>query len=200
MPETMRLTLNAAETGHLVHHDGPFVFGRRGAGPGRRRRFPAEIQGGICAQLADCLAGVVCQRLRYRAGSRRCASPSARSWCPPPACAGTIRAGQFSRLATALEGGGQEGQWTWARYRELGRCADRLGFSPCAQPGVGRRRVRVGATSAPRSRGPPAAPSRTEAAEPAEATRAPAPVARRPLVIDDVDEDPASILEKLGRK
>src|SRR6202012_50980 len=57
-PETMRLTLNASEAGHL--------------GLGRVRSsscaeavqrvpsaFPAEMQGNVCAQLADCLVAVV---------------------------------------------------------------------------------------------------------------------------------------------
>ncbi|HEX9046513.1 MAG TPA: ATPase, T2SS/T4P/T4SS family, partial [Verrucomicrobiae bacterium] len=64
-PETMRLTLNAAETGHLVlatvHSSTCAEALQRVVGA-----FPAEIQGSIAAQLADCLVGVISQRLRFR--------------------------------------------------------------------------------------------------------------------------------------
>ena len=62
--ETMRLTLSAAETGHLVlttvHSSSTGEALQRIVGA-----FPAEIQAGIATQLADCLVGVVCQRLRF---------------------------------------------------------------------------------------------------------------------------------------
>src|SRR5947209_7473785 len=63
-PETMRLTLNAAETGHLVLT----TLHSASCAEALQRivsAFPAEIQAGICAQLADCLVGVVCQRMRF---------------------------------------------------------------------------------------------------------------------------------------
>ena len=64
-PETMRLTLNAAETGHLVLAT---VHSATCAEALQRvvASFPAEIQGSISAQLADCLVGVISQRLRFR--------------------------------------------------------------------------------------------------------------------------------------
>ena len=53
-PETMRLTLNAAETGHLV-----LATAHSATTAEALQRvvaaFPAEIQNSICAQLADCL-------------------------------------------------------------------------------------------------------------------------------------------------
>src|SRR6185437_7924271 len=61
-PEVMRLTLNAAETGHLVLA----TMHSATCGEALSRlcmSFPAQIQGSIRAQLADCLVGVVCQRL-----------------------------------------------------------------------------------------------------------------------------------------
>ena len=65
-PETMRLTLNAAETGHLVLatvHSATCVEAlQRIVGA-----FPAEIQAAMAAQLADCLLAAVAQRLHYRA-------------------------------------------------------------------------------------------------------------------------------------
>src|SRR5437899_711321 len=64
-PETMRLTLNAAETGHLVLatvHSGTCAEALQRV----VLAFPSEIQSNIAAQLADSLVGVVCQRLRFR--------------------------------------------------------------------------------------------------------------------------------------
>ena len=64
-PETMRLTLSASETGHLVlatvHSSSCAEALQRVASA-----FPAEIQGAVCAQLADCLVAVISQRLRFR--------------------------------------------------------------------------------------------------------------------------------------
>src|SRR6185369_2308041 len=64
-PETMRLTLNAAETGHLVmttvHSSTSAEALQRVVGA-----FPSEIQNAVAAQLADALVGVVAQRLRFR--------------------------------------------------------------------------------------------------------------------------------------
>src|SRR6266550_3157567 len=64
-PQTMRLTLNASETGHLVlatvHSSSCAEALQRVASA-----FPAEIQASVCAQLADCLLGVISQRLVFR--------------------------------------------------------------------------------------------------------------------------------------
>ena len=65
-PETMRLTLNAAETGHLVLatvHSATCVEALQRI----VSAFPAEIQSAMAAQLADCLLAAVAQRLHYRA-------------------------------------------------------------------------------------------------------------------------------------
>ena len=65
-PETMRLTLNASETGHLVLTT---LHSATCAEALARvvNAFPAEMQNSVRAQLADCLLAVICQRLRYRA-------------------------------------------------------------------------------------------------------------------------------------
>src|ERR1041385_4567778 len=64
-PETMRLTLNASETGHLVmatiHSSSAVEALQR-----MILAFPSEIQNSVAAQLADCLIAVVSQRLHYR--------------------------------------------------------------------------------------------------------------------------------------
>ncbi|MGK5087482.1 ATPase, T2SS/T4P/T4SS family [Bdellovibrionota bacterium FG-2] len=61
-PDVMRLTLNAAETGHLVLA----TLHSSTCAEALSRiclSFPSEIQASIRAQLADCLNAVVCQRL-----------------------------------------------------------------------------------------------------------------------------------------
>src|SRR2546423_5973958 len=64
-PETMRLTLSASETGHLVLAT---VHSATCAEALQRvvSAFPAEIQSSVAAQLADCLLAVISQRLRFR--------------------------------------------------------------------------------------------------------------------------------------
>ena len=114
-PEVMRLTLNAAETGHLVLAT---LHSATCAEALTRicMSFPAEIQGSIRAQLADCLVGVVCQRLEYLEPLHlrvpRCvvllASTAAR---------GTIRAGQLSQIGNVIQSGGEDGMWTLDRYQ-----------------------------------------------------------------------------------
>src|ERR1043166_4419488 len=64
-PETMRLTLNAAETGHLVLatvHSGTCAEALQRI----VSAFPSETQNAVAAELADCLLAVVSQRLHYR--------------------------------------------------------------------------------------------------------------------------------------
>src|SRR5947209_12352443 len=64
-PETMRLTLSASETGHLVMAT---VHSSTCAEALQRvvSAFPAEIQASVAGQLADCLLAVISQRLHFR--------------------------------------------------------------------------------------------------------------------------------------
>jgi twitching motility protein PilT len=115
-PQTMRLTLNAAETGHLVlttlHSATCAEALQRIVGA-----FPAEIQSGICAQLADCLVGVVCQRMRF-IESHSLHAPECEVLLGTQSVKAIVRQGQFFKLQTALETGGNEGLFTFARYRD----------------------------------------------------------------------------------
>ena len=114
-PDVMRLTLNAAETGHLVLAT---MHSSTCAEALARicMSFPSEIQGSIRAQLADCLVGVVCQKLDYLPQLQmrvpQCevlvANTSARS---------NIRAGQFSQIISVIQAGGEEGMWSFDRYQ-----------------------------------------------------------------------------------
>ena len=115
-PQTMRLTLSAAETGHLVLTT---LHSATCAEALQRivSAFPAEIQSGICAQLADCLVGVVCQRMRF-IESRGLRAPECEVLLGTQPVKAVVRQGQFFKLQTALEIGGNDGLFTFGRYRE----------------------------------------------------------------------------------
>ncbi len=113
-PEVMRLTLAAAETGHLVlatMHSATCAE----AVTRMCMSFPAEIQGSIRAQLADCLVGIVCQRLEFL-NSAQLRVPRCEILLASSASRGAIRVGQFSQLATVIQAGGEDGMWTFDRY------------------------------------------------------------------------------------
>jgi twitching motility protein PilT len=114
-PEVMRLTLNAAETGHLVLAT---MHSATCAEALSRicMSFPAEIQGSIRAQLADCLVGVVCQRLEYLE-QWQLRVPQCEVLLASSGAKGTIRAGQFGGIANVIQSGGDEGMWTFDRYQ-----------------------------------------------------------------------------------
>jgi twitching motility protein PilT len=113
-PEVMRLTLSAAETGHLViatMHSATCAE----ALTRMCMSFPAEIQGSIRAQLADCFVGFVCQRLEFLP-EYRLRVPVCEILLPSAASKGTIRGGQFSQIANVLQTGGEQGMWNFDRY------------------------------------------------------------------------------------
>jgi len=114
-PEVMRLTLSAAETGHLVIAT---MHSATCAEALTRicMSFPAEIQGGIRAQVADSFVGVVCQRLEFLA-EFRLRVPVCEILLPSAASKGTIRGGQFSQIANVLQTGGETGMWNFERYQ-----------------------------------------------------------------------------------
>jgi twitching motility protein PilT len=114
-PEVMRLTLSAAETGHLVIatlHSATCAE----ALTRMCMSFPAEIQGSIRAQLADCFVGFVCQRLEFLS-DYRLRVPVCEILLPSAASKGTIRGGQFSQIANVLQSGGESGMWNFDRYQ-----------------------------------------------------------------------------------
>jgi twitching motility protein PilT len=77
--------------------------------------FPAEIQGSIRAQVADCLLGVLCQRLEFLS-SCRLLVPRCELLLGSTSAKGTIRAGTFAHLANVIQSGGEEGMWSFDRY------------------------------------------------------------------------------------
>lgn len=114
-PETMRLTLNAAETGHLVlataHSASTAEALQRVVSA-----FPSESQNSVCAQLADCLVGVICQRLQYRA-DLKIQVPECEVLMPSHPVKSHIRRGEFFKMISAMETGANDGMWTYQRYR-----------------------------------------------------------------------------------
>jgi twitching motility protein PilT len=113
-PETMRLTLNASETGHLVFatiHSGSCVEALERI----VSAFPSEIQTSVAAQLADCLEVVVCQRLRFHK-DRGIRIPECEILRSTSGVKSDIRRGTFPQITTALETGAESGMWTFDRY------------------------------------------------------------------------------------
>jgi twitching motility protein PilT len=113
--EVMRLTLDAAETGHLVLA----TMHSATCGEALNRicmSFPSDLQGSIRAQLADCLVGVVCQRLEYLERWQM-RVPRCEVLLPNSGARGTIRAGQFGQISNVIQSGGDEGMWTFDRYQ-----------------------------------------------------------------------------------
>ena len=113
-PETMRLTLSASETGHLVlatvHSSTCAEAIQRVASA-----FPAEIQSAVCSQLADCLVAVVSQRLRFRQ-DLNILVPECEILMATHAVKNFIRTREFFKVITAIETGADHGMWTFQRY------------------------------------------------------------------------------------
>ncbi|MDP9082279.1 MAG: Flp pilus assembly complex ATPase component TadA [Pseudomonadota bacterium] len=114
-PEVIRLTLNAAETGHLVLAT---MHSSTCAESLSRicMAFPADIQGNIRAQLADCLVGVVCQRLEFLQ-AHQLRVPRCEILLASSGAKGAIRSGHFSQIANVMQAGGDDGMWTFDRYQ-----------------------------------------------------------------------------------
>jgi twitching motility protein PilT len=113
-PETMRLTLSASETGHLVlatvHSSTCTEALQRVASA-----FPAEIQSAVCAQLSDCLVAVISQRLRFRQ-DLNISVPECEILMATHAVKNFIRTREFFKIISAIETGADHGMWTFQRY------------------------------------------------------------------------------------
>jgi len=114
-PQTMRLTLSAAETGHLVMatvHSSTCVEAlQRVVGA-----FPAEIQNSVAAQLADSLVAVIAQRLRFRQ-DLNIRVPEFEILIPTNPVKMFIRNREFFKIIQVMETGAEAGMWTFARYQ-----------------------------------------------------------------------------------
>ncbi len=113
-PETMRLTLSASETGHLVLAT---VHSSTCAEALQRvvSAFPAEIQNSVSAQLADCLVAVISQRLAFRR-DLNLRVPECEILMATHAVKNFIRNRDFFKIVSALETGADHGMWSFQRY------------------------------------------------------------------------------------
>lgn len=114
--ETMKLTLGAAETGHLVFS----TLHSSNTSEALHRlisAFPAEEQNSVAAQLAECLEAVICQRLRYwpELGIR---IPECEILRINTGAKSYIRQIQLGKLDLAIETGGDDGSFTFYRYQK----------------------------------------------------------------------------------
>jgi twitching motility protein PilT len=192
-PEVMRLTLNAAETGHLVLA----TMHSANCAEALSRlcmSFPSDIQASVRAQLADCLVGLSCQRLDFLS-AHRLRVPRCEILLPSSGAKGTIRAGNFSQIANVLQSGGDEGMWTFDRYQrwmeqvsDWVRPTQAAAVRNSADPGLPPRTPGFRPMTKPLSGAPLQAKAATRPlpAKPARTTSAPA---------DDVFEVPAEDMD-----
>lgn len=113
-PDVMRLTINAAETGHLVLAT---LHSSTCAEAITRLclSFAPEMQGSIRAQIADCLIGVVCQRLTYLS-DQKLVVPVLEIMMANSAVKASIRSGAFSQLSNVIQTGAEDGMYSFERY------------------------------------------------------------------------------------
>ncbi|HTV51031.1 MAG TPA: ATPase, T2SS/T4P/T4SS family [Steroidobacteraceae bacterium] len=196
-PEVIRLTLNAAETGHLVLA----TMHSSSCAEALTRicmSFPAEIQASVRAQLADCLVGVLCQRLDFLPAQQlrlpRCEVLTANT-----AARGTIRAGQFSQITNVIQAGGEDGMWTFDRYqRWMEGKSDWM--RPLATPlptslETGAHKV---VSAPPRAMSAARPPPPAEPSARAESTPRPDPSASEITIDEDIDlEELAALAKKI---
>lgn len=115
-PEIIKLTLNAAETGHMVLstvHSGSVVEAMQRV----VSTFPADAQSGVRAQLADCLLAVVCQRLTFRS-ELNIRVPECEILFATLTAKSIVRAGKFFKLNDTLQTGASDKMWSFQRYRK----------------------------------------------------------------------------------
>lgn len=115
-PETMRLTINAAESGHLVIA----TLHAATAEEALLRlcnAFTPDAQDFVRSQLASCLSAIVVQHLELspKAGFRVPVLSIVRS---APALRNIIRENRFNQVENIQQAGRSEGMFTFERYRE----------------------------------------------------------------------------------
>jgi len=178
-PQTIRLTLTAAETGHLVFTT--VHAGSCAEAVGRVvSAFTPEEQPTVRAMLADCLVAVVAQQLHYRddLGLR---VPVLEVMTATDAVRNIIRTGQLHKLSSIIETNAEAGMFSRARYaRWLSQHRDWV-------------RPRIPGSSAA-----PDLPRAPVEERPVKRQAVPRKAARAGVfVLDDFDDDPAKVLSEL---
>ncbi len=113
--ESMRWTLNAAETGHLVIAT---MHAANSADAVYRMMmsFSPERQASVLAQLGDALIAIVTQRMSFRE-NQQLVVPVLEILVGTHATKNAIRKGEATKLLSLLQAGGSEGSWTFERYQ-----------------------------------------------------------------------------------
>jgi twitching motility protein PilT len=190
-PEVIRLTLNAAETGHLVLA----TLHSASCAEALSRicmSFAAEIQSGIRAQLADCLVGVVCQRLDHL-DTHALRVPRCEVLLASSGARGAVRAGGFSQLANVIQAGGEDGMWSFDRYqRWIDQQTDWVRPAELSAPPE-MRAPAPGGTTAPK---PAARPAAHKPARPA----SPPPLDQPIEIAIDEDADLSELAKRIERR
>jgi twitching motility protein PilT len=196
-PQTMRLTLNAAETGHLVMatvHSSTCTEALQRV----VSAFPSEIQNAVAAQLGDSLVAVIAQRLRFRA-DLNVRVPECEILIPTVPVKTFIRNREFFKINQVMETGAESGMWTFSRYqawlskRTSWHVPNPNDEAPDAEPGEtlplpgAERQREAGGTSAPRTEGPPKSSGIRSA-----------PGSATPIEIEPVEGGLGEVLKKLG--
>jgi twitching motility protein PilT len=195
-PQTMRFTLNAAETGHLVmstvHSSTCAEALQRVVGA-----FPSEIQNAVAAQLADALVAVVAQRLKFRP-DLNIRVPECEILMPTNPVKAFIRNRDFFKIMQVMETGAEHGMWTFPRYQQwlakrttwhLPNTADEAPDSdPAEQKHIA---APASAVAAPKV-------ADVEAARPLTAPPEPARKAAGPIEIEPIEGGLGELLKKLG--
>jgi len=188
----MRLTLSAAETGHLVlatlHSSSCTEALTRLC-----MSFPAEIQGSVRAQLADCLVGVLCQRLEFLP-EQKLRVPRCELLLASSAARGTLRSGQFSQLGNVIQAGGEDGMWTFERYQRW--IESKSDWS--RPPAVSSTEAPALVSSAPRRPAPVPRSAVPDRSAPAETPRSSRPAAPNEEISieEDLDRDELAALAR----
>lgn len=129
--EVMRLTVNAAETGHLVF--GTLHSSNCAEALTRLcASFPSEIQSTVRAQVADCLVAVICQRMHFIPAQNRVV-PWLEILVANSAVKNCIRNGNFGHILSCIQTGAEDGMYTFERYK-LWIDQKRDWFNPSTSP------------------------------------------------------------------
>lgn len=180
-PETMRLTLSAAETGHLVITS---VHSATATEAITRlvSAFPPQSQASVSAQLAACLSAVICQRLTHWPAAGMVV-PECEILTASTAAKACIRQNQLHRIPAIIETGRAENMWSWDRYRRW--LSEKTDWRRPPKP------------KAPAAEATPEA--RPAVAPPRPRPRRPTPPTTSDGVfdLDGIDEDPDDILSEL---